>query len=856
MAHDVFISYASGDSTVAEQVCTWLEARNIRCWMAPRDVKPGQNFAEAVLDAIDEASVFILIFSANANKSPHVIGELDRARTSQVPIVPFRIDTSSPSRAMQYYIAMYQWLDASKPPLRKYIPHLIETIQEILTQKQAAVKTTEQPEADKNKAAIMVADGKGVKQGKKLPVKIIAPVIVALLVFAGIYYFVIRPGGLVQPAPSGDIKAFVVENILATSIAEDSASITWSTDEPATGSVEYGENESFSASSPLDEMLTTEHNISLTDLDPNTTYFYRVRSQDSSGNEVISETYQLTTLPPSKVWELVFNIPFDEDDFISGFDKSYAEMIETATKGQVKILFSNNDPLSYTDMSATLESGIFDICLVPQFFLLKEPYLPTVTELPFMGYTTGDSASRAVWELYANNPEIQEAFADVHILTAKVQPVLLQTCKQVRTLDEISGLTIGYPTVLSVYCDDVLQALGVDTKIMSYYEIADKLQDGTLDGTLVTWEILYRLKLYKSAPYMLHNFPVTSLVSVMVMDRSTWDGLPIDIQDDINSVSGVVAAEYFGRELNEMVETKVREAFREYNDVLFEEILSASELAACVEQYGRPQWDIWVKVMESQGLPGRRVIDEAFRLIEEYGGQAKPDNDTQYAVAEENYILPAAPPRQPPPEGATLIVQDGFDNPENSLWPVSDTPQSSLSYDNGEYSIKLNTELDQTALPDLYGLVFTDFVVEADFRRLDDAQNYCGYGLRFESVTGSGSWDVGTTYRFTHDGLFANVWVDEWLQDNEKQTRDHVSSRKRVDCLRIIRMGDTVQVYINDETDPIIDCTLQSNIPVKIGLFAENSRNYVHYHTGYVHFDNIRIYSLDSGPSASAENSN
>jgi len=36
MAHDVFVSYASGDKPVADAVCSTLESHGVRCWIAPR----------------------------------------------------------------------------------------------------------------------------------------------------------------------------------------------------------------------------------------------------------------------------------------------------------------------------------------------------------------------------------------------------------------------------------------------------------------------------------------------------------------------------------------------------------------------------------------------------------------------------------------------------------------------------------------------------------------------------------------------------------------------------------------------------------------------------------------------------
>ena len=43
MAHDVFISYSAKDKTTADGVCATLEAKGIRCWIAPRDILPGMD---------------------------------------------------------------------------------------------------------------------------------------------------------------------------------------------------------------------------------------------------------------------------------------------------------------------------------------------------------------------------------------------------------------------------------------------------------------------------------------------------------------------------------------------------------------------------------------------------------------------------------------------------------------------------------------------------------------------------------------------------------------------------------------------------------------------------------------------
>ena len=52
MAHDVFIRYSSIDKTAADIVCSILEQNGVSCWIAPRDITPGLDFAEAIIDGI------------------------------------------------------------------------------------------------------------------------------------------------------------------------------------------------------------------------------------------------------------------------------------------------------------------------------------------------------------------------------------------------------------------------------------------------------------------------------------------------------------------------------------------------------------------------------------------------------------------------------------------------------------------------------------------------------------------------------------------------------------------------------------------------------------------------------------
>ncbi len=145
MAHDVFISYSSKDKVIADAVCARLEARGIRCWIAPRDVQPGQPYGEEIIDAIQGSKTMVLVFSSNANASPHIPKEIERAVSHGVSIIPLRVEAVAPGKSLDYFISSVHWLDAITPPLEQHLESLAKTILTILPQERTPPATVYQP---------------------------------------------------------------------------------------------------------------------------------------------------------------------------------------------------------------------------------------------------------------------------------------------------------------------------------------------------------------------------------------------------------------------------------------------------------------------------------------------------------------------------------------------------------------------------------------------------------------------------------------------------------------------------------------------------------------------------------------
>jgi Flp pilus assembly protein TadD len=132
MAHDVFISHAIKDKPTADAVCAMLEASGIRCWIAPRDVTPGMEWGECIIEAIEKSRIMVLVFTTHANGSPQIRREIERAVNHGVAILPLRIEDVLPGKALEYFIGNVHWLDALTPPLETHLRNLADTVKVLL----------------------------------------------------------------------------------------------------------------------------------------------------------------------------------------------------------------------------------------------------------------------------------------------------------------------------------------------------------------------------------------------------------------------------------------------------------------------------------------------------------------------------------------------------------------------------------------------------------------------------------------------------------------------------------------------------------------------------------------------------
>ena len=227
MAHDVFVSYSNKDKAIADSIVAAMESNQIRCWYTPRDVKPGQDWGEAIAEAIENCRVFLVIFSSNANRSQRVLDEVNLAIDSEAVLVPFRIENLKPKGALKLHLSSRHWLDAFDPSWESHIEQLIQEV--------SANLDTKIKRSDIKVPNSILNGGKRIKSKIWIPASIILG---ALLLTAGWFGYPLLTKQTSTPTPRAEASVPASPTAQITAQAEeDTTDNTDEVEEPVTSQI-------------------------------------------------------------------------------------------------------------------------------------------------------------------------------------------------------------------------------------------------------------------------------------------------------------------------------------------------------------------------------------------------------------------------------------------------------------------------------------------------------------------------------------------------------------------------------------------------------------------------------------------
>lgn len=159
---DLFISHASQDAAVAQELRAVLEGAGYTCWMAPDDIVGSRPWAEQILSAIESTRVMVVLISQHANDSVHVSREVNLALGRARAVLPVRIEEIAPGGSLEYLLSLVQRVDAFPPPVSMHTARIRRMIDAILDNLPEGV-------AQESSDALAVAGGHAVPTEPPMP---------------------------------------------------------------------------------------------------------------------------------------------------------------------------------------------------------------------------------------------------------------------------------------------------------------------------------------------------------------------------------------------------------------------------------------------------------------------------------------------------------------------------------------------------------------------------------------------------------------------------------------------------------------------------------------------------------------
>jgi TRAP-type C4-dicarboxylate transport system substrate-binding protein len=292
----------------------------------------------------------------------------------------------------------------------------------------------------------------------------------------------------------------------------------------------------------------------------------------------------------------------------------WAAEVAKQTNGRVKInIFAGSALGKAPDHYDLAVRGAADIvCFNPGFTPGRFP-LTSVIELPFMTHHSTPS-SLAAWELYTITPDIQAEFSQVKMFgLGQTDPAQLFTVKKpVRSLADLKGMTIRVPDERT---GEAAKRLGATPVFMPMTDLYQALERGTIDGCMVAIEACQSFRVHEVTKYCT-MIDISSITMGTAWNINSWNNLPQDIQKLLGG--GELGPSYMPIHYGPAFEKLTKRGLELMKQAKVETItLSPDELARW-KKLTMPVWDMWVKSMEAQGKPARKILDDTIRLEDKY----------------------------------------------------------------------------------------------------------------------------------------------------------------------------------------------------------------------------------------------
>ena len=291
----------------------------------------------------------------------------------------------------------------------------------------------------------------------------------------------------------------------------------------------------------------------------------------------------------------------------------WADNVERDSGGRIEIERYASMALGGTppELMDQMLDGIADIVWTVNGYTPGRYPQVEVFELPFM-VANARAASSALWQMYEEH--MQEDFAGVHMLGAWVHgPGMFHTSEPVTVPSDLQGMKIRGGSRM---VNELLTLVGAEPVGLPVSGIPEALSRGVIDGTTIPWEVTGALRVQElvSNHTEIEGPGLYTLTFTFAMNQDVYDGLPADLQEVIDSNSGLEFSIFAGGTQADADGPARAVAVELGNNI----VTVSEEDAAAWSEVVQPVYATWAADMEERGLDGQALIDEARALMAEY----------------------------------------------------------------------------------------------------------------------------------------------------------------------------------------------------------------------------------------------
>ena len=292
----------------------------------------------------------------------------------------------------------------------------------------------------------------------------------------------------------------------------------------------------------------------------------------------------------------------------------WADKVEADSDGRIEIERFPAMQLGGTppELIDQVQDGIADIVWAVNGFTPGRFPHTEVFELPFM---TSDAAaaSSAYWQMFETHMKDAD-FKDVHIIGTWVHgPGMLHTAQPVSAPEDLQGMKIRGGSRM---VNQLLEQVGAEPIGLPVTAIPEALSKGVIEGTTIPWEVTASLKV----PELVSNHTefdgpaIYNLTFVLAMNKDVYESLSDENKAVIDANSGLEFSIFAGTTMAAADGPARQIAVDNGNNI----ITVSEEDAAKWEEMARPVYDAWIADMETKGIDGAALIEEARSLMDAY----------------------------------------------------------------------------------------------------------------------------------------------------------------------------------------------------------------------------------------------